>query len=327
MTLKERCIRLFLLFTNKDINNIMFAKYTLHKCIGEGGYSKVYKCTDEIGIRYACKQLSKLKNSRERITQEISVMKALQKSPKIVRFVDAGEDNDNFYIVQEWCRGGSAQDYIQRHPSYGENTVASIVRGTIRGLCHMHEKGIIHRDIKAGNIFFADVSEDADVKIGDMGLAFFAGMDIVEVDRLVGTPWFMAPENLRHVYHAKSDIWSLGVMTHQLLCGKLPFNDWQNPVKPNVAKIWYSILHQQPSINSSSQWDNISSDAKDFVNICLQKDFTQRQCSKELLKHPWLTNSDCSDRFKGQPLKCQPFKYENEAQMKAMTLMHVIEEQ
>jgi serine/threonine protein kinase len=302
----------------------MLAKYTLHKCIGEGGYSKVYKCTDEIGIRYACKQLSKAKNTRERVTQEISVMKALQKSPKIVNFVDAGEDDDNFYIVQEWCRGGSAQEYIQQHHSYGENTVASIVRGAIRGLCHMHEKGIIHRDIKAGNVLFADVSEDADVKIGDMGTALFAAIDIIEVDKLVGTPWFMAPENLRHIYHASSDIWSVGVMTHQLLSGKLPFNDWRNPCNPDLAKVWYSILYQEPSM-SSSHWDNVSSDAKDFVRICLQKNFEERIGAKDVLKHPWLTNSDCSDRFKGQPLKCQPFKYENEAQMKAITLTHVVE--
>jgi calcium-dependent protein kinase len=323
LALKGRCLHKF---TIASTTNTMLAKYTLHKCIGEGGYSKVYKCTDEIGIRYACKQLTKAKNTRERVTQEISVMKALHKSPKIVRFVDAGEDDDNFYIVQEWCRGGSAQEYIQRHPSYDENTVASIVRGTIRGLCHMHENGIIHRDIKAGNVLFADVSDDADVKIGDMGTALFAVTDIIEVDKLVGTPWFMAPENLRHVYHPSSDIWSAGVMTHQLLCGKLPFNDWQNPINPDLAKIWYSILYQEPSM-SSLRWDNISSDAKDFVKLCLHKDFTQRQCAKELLKHPWLTNSDCSDRFKGQPLKCQPFKYENEAQMKAMTLSHELEPQ
>lgn len=324
VALKERCVNKITVASSQT--NTMFAKYTLHKCIGEGGYSKVYKCTDDIGIRYACKKLSKANNTRERVTHEIAVMKALQKSPKIVNFVDAGEDADNFYIVQEWCRGGSAQQYIQKHPYYGENTVASILRGTIRGICHMHEKGIIHRDIKAGNIFFADVSEDADVKIGDMGIALFATIDIIEVENLVGTPWFLAPENLRHIYHASSDVWSVGVMTYQLLSGKLPFNDWHNPSNPSLTRIWYSILHEAPNMNSS-RWENVSEDAKDFVKMCLQKDFKHRVGARELLKHPWLTNSDCSDRFKGQPLQCQPFKYENDAQMKAMTLTPAIESQ
>jgi calcium-dependent protein kinase len=298
---------------------MMFGQYILHKALAEGGYSKVFKCTDELGIRYACKQMPKTKNKRERVIKEISVMKMMQHSPKIVRFVDAGEDDNNFYIVQEWCRGGSVQDYINQHPSYVENTVASIVRGTLRGLYHMHEKGIIHCDIKAGNILFGDMSEDADVKIGDMGCAIIAQDDHVMVENLVGTPWFMAPENLQHVYYTSSDIWSIGVMAYHLLCGKLPFNDRTNPSNPSLRKIWYSILHEEVSL-TSSRWENISDDAKDFVKICLQKNHKHRVVAKDLLQHPWLTQTDCNDRFKGQPLECQPFKYQNETEMKAMTL-------
>jgi calcium-dependent protein kinase len=183
----------------------------------------------------------------------------------------------------------------------------------------MHEKGIIHCDIKAGNILFGDMSEDADVKIGDMGCAVITQDDNAMVENLVGTPWFMAPENLRHVYYTSSDIWSIGVMAHHLLCGKLPFNDRENPCNPSLSKIWYSILHDEVSL-TSSRWENISDDAKDFVKICLQKNHKQRLLAKGLLQHPWLTQTDCSDRFKGQPLECQPFKYQNEAEMKAMTL-------
>ncbi len=297
----------------------MFGQYTLHKLLAEGGYSKVYKCTDEIGIRYVCKQMPKISNKRERVIKEISVMQTLNTSPKIVHYVDAGEDDKNYYIVQEWCRGGSVQEYIKQYPSYGENTVASIMRGTLRGLHHMHHKGITHCDIKAGNILFGDVSEDADVKIGDLGCAIFTNDNEVTVDNLVGTPWFMAPENLQHVYHTKSDIWSVGVMAYHLLCGKLPFNDFKNPSKPSLPSIWFSILHKEPSL-TSSRWADITDDAKDFVTICLQKDYSKRSCAKQLLQHPWLTKSDISDRFKGTPLKCQPFKYQNEAEMKAMTL-------
>lgn len=85
----------------------MLGQYTLHEKIGEGGYSSVRKCTDGIGIRYACKILPKDKNKRFRVQQEVYVMKALKKSSKIVRFIEAAEDENAYYIVQEWCRGGS----------------------------------------------------------------------------------------------------------------------------------------------------------------------------------------------------------------------------
>jgi calcium-dependent protein kinase len=289
-------------------------KYILHDCIGSGGYSTVYKCTDAIGVRYAIKQLPKSKNKRIRIQQEISIMKMLKDSPKIVTFRDAGEDEENFYIVQDWCRGGDVKDYMSNYDNYAENTVASVIRGVLRGLVHMHQYGVIHRDIKAGNIMLGDRSEDADVKIGDF-----------EVDDLVGTPWFMAPENLSSKYHTKSDIWSLGVMTYQLLSGKMPFNDNENPFNPSLSKIWNQILFTSPKM-SGSKWTYVSEDAKDFVHQCLIKDYKERPSAMELLTHPWLTKSDCNDRFKGKPLSCKPFKFEDVTMMKAKTITFTMDD-
>ena len=297
----------------------MNGKYILHEELGSGGYSTVYKCTDSIGIRYAIKQLPKNKNKRIRIQQEIHIMKMLKHSPKIVGFRDAGEDEDNYYIVQDLCRGGDVKSYITAYDNYGENTVASVVRGVLRGLVHMHERGIIHRDIKSGNIMLGDRSEDADVKIGDFGTAIVSNLDVVEVDDIIGTPWFLAPENLSSKYHTKSDIWSLGVMTYQLLSGNMPFNDFENPFNPSLSKIWNTILFKEPKM-SSSKWNSVSDDAKDFISKCLIKDYTERPSALDLLGHQWLTKSDCHDRFKGIPLLCKPFRYEDITMMNASTI-------
>ena len=299
----------------------MFGKYILHEKIGDGGYSSVYKCTDDIGIRYAVKCLPKDKNKRVRVQQEIQVMKMLKKSPKIVRFVDAGEDDESYYIVQEWCRGGDVKSYLSNQDTYVENSVASVARGALRGLIHMHELGIIHCDIKAGNIMVGDTSADADVKVGDMGTAIIAELgEEVEVDQLVGTPWFMSPENLS--YHVKSDIWSLGVMVYQLLSGNMPFNDHDNPYNPSVAKIWKGILYEEPKM-TSRKWNDVSEEAKDFVRKCLTKDYKQRPSAVECLSHEWLTKTDCNDRFRGTPLKCQPFKFEDSPLMNAKTIANI----
>lgn len=298
----------------------MLRQYTLHNLLGEGGYSKVYKCTDSIGIRYACKVMPKAKNRRCRIQQEIMNMKTLHFSPKIVHLVDCGEDDDCYYIIQELCRGGSVNDYICKY-NYGENLIASIIRGTARGLCHMHENGLIHRDIKGSNIFFGDLSEDADVKIGDLGLSLEVNEKIVVVDELVGTPFFMSPENLLQRYEFKSDIWSVGVMAYNLLCGKMPFTDRAHPVSPRITQVWKSILHDTPNMECG-KWVNISNEAKDFISLCLQKEAHLRPSARECLTHPWLTSTDINDRFKGQPLECQPFQYEHLSLMRAQTLKH-----
>ena len=84
-----------------------------------------------------------------------------------------------------------------------------------------------------------------------------ADFDVVEVDDCAGTPLFMAPETLSHKYCCGSDIWSLGVMTYQLLCGRMPFTDRDDPMNPALSKIWFSILHLEPQFNSKA-WMNIS---------------------------------------------------------------------
>jgi serine/threonine protein kinase len=253
-------------------------------------------------------------NERRAVSREVKVMETLKFSPKIVTFVDAFEDDESFYIVQEWCRGGSVQQYVQTHPLYGENTVASIMRGALRGLIHMHENNIVHRDIKSGNIMLGDASEDANVKLGDFGTSMFLprGSETLAVDELVGTVWFMSPESLSHTYVKASDVWSIGVLAYQLLTGVMPFDDLSNPVAPNVLAVCRAILETEPKM-TGSRWNGISDDAKSFVSMCLKKDHSRRPTAYECLMHPWLTQTDCSDRFKGVPLSSTPFVYDENA--------------
>lgn len=294
----------------------MMKQYILHKKIGEGGYSSVYKCTDNIGVRYACKVMPKLKNKRFMVENEINAMKALSFSSKVVKFVEACENDDNYYIIQEWCRGGTVKDYLERTSkrdmTFSENTAASFLRGVLRGLCHMHSVGIIHRDIKAGNIFVGDTSDDADVKIGDLGTALIIDSDFENANKrgIFGTPWFMAPENLRCEWYYASDIWSMGVFGYNLLTGEMPFNDVSNPYHPRVSAVWKSILTDKPQFDGKI-WEGVSSEAKDFVKMCLIKDYQGRPSARECLFHSWLLKTDCNDRFKGDALNCQPFKFES----------------
>lgn len=284
-------------------------QYSLHEKIGSGGYAEVFRCTDKIGVRYACKVLPKGVNKRERIKHEVDIMRRLTSCTKVPRLVDALEDTNNYYIVQEWCKGGMVKEYVCAHDAYSENTVASIVRGVLRGLYQIHSAGVIHCDIKASNVLFADRENDAEVKLADFGTAVAYDPEkegLVEVAELVGTPWFMSPESLSHKVGPRTDIWSVGVMTYQLLSGSLPFNDRENSMHPSISRIWYSILHEKP-LFKGQKWAHVSNEARNFVEICLIKDPTQRPGVLEALQHPWLNMSECKDRFTGSELTVKPF--------------------
>ena len=286
-------------------------KYFLQDKLGSGGYSSVYRCVDNLGIRYACKILTKDQNKRERVRQEVEMLCGLRHSTRVARFIDAREDENNYYIIQEWCKGGMLREYVRKHDVYGENTVASIVRGILRGLYHIHDIGIVHRDIKGPNVMFADETADAEIRIIDFGAAMYMERkdETTFSNDLVGTPWFMAPEALGHKFGPKSDIWSLGVLTYQLLSGKMPFNDMENPYRPSILRVFKSIYMDTPTMESID-WESISEDAKDFVKWCLQKNYGDRPFAEEALQHRWLTSSDCSNRFTGQPLLCSAFDHE-----------------
>ena len=234
----------------------------------------------------------------------------------------AHEDDINYYIILELCKGGMLKEYVNKHDLYGENTVASIVRGILRGLHHIHEQGIIHRDIKGPNVMLADNTEDAEIRIMDFGAAMFTESHLpIPTTDVVGTPWFMAPEVLGWTAGPKSDIWSVGVLTYQLLFGRMPFNDKTNPMRPSIIKLFKSIYMDNPIDRMDKIETHMVSDAAlEFVRWCLEKSYHDRPTATEALQHRWLTSTDCTDRFKGSPLTCTPFIYEEGSLMNAATM-------
>lgn len=272
----------------------MISKYTLHNKIGKGGYSTVYKCTDKIGLSYACKKISKTKIEKHRIKNEIEIMKSLCYCPTTVKLINAGEDETNYYIIQELCKNGSLADYIVNH-TLKEEEVKKIVRNILCALYHLHEHKIIHCDIKLGNIFVFDDCNDIQLKLGDFGNSIKIGKNIEEDKHILsGTPHFMAPEVLNHSYDTKSDIWSLGVMTYELISGTYPFNDPNNKYNPSLTLLWKSIFHDNPTFKGSA-WENVSDSCQDFIRQCLIKDCDTRPSTLECLEHPWL--SSCNNHL------------------------------
>ena len=242
----------------------------------------------------------KREDHADALRREVDVMKRMRGVLNVASLEAVYEDDDNVYIVMEYCTGGELVHAIgEAH--YTEQTVASFLRATLRTLAQCHANGILHRDIKPGNFLLASDKVDAPLKAIDFGLAAFVDGEGPVTDLpLEGTPWFMAPETLSNEVYKASDIWSAGVMAYQLLTGKFPFNDKRNPYEPALSQVWKSIL-TEPLNMSEARWKNISPEARDFVAKLLDKDPAKRPTAQEALKHPWLKGT-IKDRHKGTPL-------------------------
>lgn len=255
--------------------------YTLHEPLGTGGFSTVYRCSDKAGVNYACKILKKSVVPRSMIEREVNILRTLN-SPKVVRLFDTFENEDEYHLVQELCLGGAVSKKDVSH----RVEVAHIVKSVLQALVHVHKHNIVHRDIKPDNIFI----QDADYKLGDFGAALYLDESESTHNQNLGTVWYISPESLNMFYCKSSDIWSVGIMTYELLSGEVPFNDIKYPRNPRVSKIWQSIFRDCPDFQTNPIWTTIDKNAKDFILVCLEKDPKNRPDALSALSHPWILN-------------------------------------
>lgn len=299
-------------------------KYCVGEIIGAGGHGTVKVVIDKVtGQKYACKSVRKItapekqgnRNSTpaasplgrdlgrmQALKREIAVLDKLKGALSSVELHEVLEDDVDVHIIMELCTGGELWHRIgDRH--YSEKTVASYMRGVLRTLAIMHSHRIIHRDVKPGNFMLLNDQDTAPLKAIDFGLAVPYEPDSLPLSNLgfEGTPWYMAPEVLSSQVTPASDLWSVGVMAHQLLTGRFPFDDRKNPRSPVLSAIWKSVLTDQVDYDSPI-WSEVSSEAKDFVRSLLDKDPSKRPTAKQALEHPFLKGGKASDRSVGKKL-------------------------
>ena len=145
-------------------------------------------------------------------------MKAI-KSPNVVQFYDTVESNKNYYIIQELCEG-DLEDLMKKKKTLTEEEALNIMKDLFNGFITLLKEGIVHRDLKLGNIMYAK----GKYKIGDFGLAKKNKHVNMKNSSLVGTPLYMSPEILKSMnYTSKCDIWSLGIIFYELMHGTTPW--------------------------------------------------------------------------------------------------------
>jgi tetratricopeptide (TPR) repeat protein len=203
-------------------------RYQVKKFLGEGGKKKVYLTHDTLldrDVAFALIKTEKLDDStRARVNREARAMGRLGDHPNIVTIHDMGDYEGQPYIVLPVMPGGDIEGLIEKAPEHRlpiEQAV-DIAKAVCRGLEFAHGKGIIHRDIKPGNIW---LGADGTAKIGDFGLALAVDLSrLTQPGMMVGTVTYMPPEQaMGGKVTAKVDLYSLGAMLYEMVTGRPPF--------------------------------------------------------------------------------------------------------
>ena len=204
--------------------------------IGRGGMGMIYRARDPVLDRsVALKVISSFEvtaDLRARFFREARACARLREHPNIVTIHDMGEDDGRLFIVMELLEGEELRHLIARHASLTLAEKLAIVRQICDGLHHAHQKGVVHRDIKPANIFLLPSGQ---VKILDFGIEQIAAAatthgDLTRAGAMMGTPRYMAPEQVRGQADQRSDIFSVGAVAYELFSGRPPFAG-ENPLQ------------------------------------------------------------------------------------------------
>ncbi len=249
-------------------------RYELIRPLGKGAMGAVYLANDPtIRRQVAIKtlMLNDLGDDREelrdRFLREAETAGRLQ-HPNIATVYDVGEDGDLAYITMDYVPGGTLADWTDEEGLLELGTLYQIMELVCDALGYAHKEGVVHRDIKPGNILYNP--EDMSVKVTDFGIASLADYSRTKTGAILGSPYYMSPEQVSgKKVSAASDLYSLGVTFYQLLSGSLPFE------ADSLAQLAWQITNK-PHRNIGRVRKGLPRSASRIVNTALKKDPAER---------------------------------------------------
>ncbi|MQL83742.1 hypothetical protein Taro_016237 [Colocasia esculenta] len=274
------------------------ARWKKGKLLGRGTFGHVFQgFNSESGQMCAIKEVKNIAddtNSKEclkQLSQEITLLSQLS-HPNIVQYYGSDmvthggcfvtfhglvQVDDTLSVYLEYVSGGSIHKLLQEYGPFGEPVIRSYTAQILSGLAYLHGRNTVHRDIKGANIL---VDPNGEIKVADFGMAKHIS-SYNSIRSFKGSPYWMAPEVIMNTggYNLSVDIWSLGCTILEMATSKPPWCQYEG-----VAAIF--------KIGNSKEIPEIpnrfSSDGKDFLRLCLQRDPAARPAAAQLMEHPFV---------------------------------------
>ena len=246
-------------------------KYEIIKDLGQGSNGRVILSHDPYYGRDVAIKIydvesqddeKKAKATRKMFYNEAQMMGRLQ-HPNILPVYDAGEENGKYYVVTEPIHGArTLAAYCRPDNLLRVDDVVEIVFKCAKALHYAHSRGVIHRDVKPGNIM---LTLDNDVRLIDFGIALVSDSSVSRIEGIAGSPSYMSPEQVQAAdISSRSDIYSLGAVMYELLTGFRPFR------ADNLAKLLHQIVYATPAPIHSLRMD-ISEELENVTTVALHK--------------------------------------------------------
>ena len=263
--------------------------YKQIKLLGQGSFGKAYLVENTTEKKLYVIKTMILDEMNEKEQKEAYLeAKILEKlnHPNIIKFVEvfrSTKPTRMLNIVMDYADGGDLQNKIKDHKRKGsyfsENAILDWFTQICLALKHIHDKKILHRDLKSQNIF---LTKNGLIKLGDFGIAKCLNFTMEKASTIVGTPYYLSPEIVQNQpYSFKSDIWSLGVLLYEMMCLKMPFEASSLPLLSlRISRGNYAL----PPTTFSSELRNlvkcllnVESIKRPSINDILKSSFIQKR--------------------------------------------------
>jgi eukaryotic-like serine/threonine-protein kinase len=254
-------------------------RYQIIEELGKGGMGKVYKVFDtdireKVALKLLKPEIASDKETIERFSNELKYARKISHR-NVCRMYDLGKAEGTYFITMEYVAGEDLRSFIRRSRQLTVGTATAIAKQVCEGLAEAHRLGVVHRDLKPGNIM---IDKDGDAHIMDFGIAkSLQGKGITGAGVMIGTPEYMSPEQVEgKEADPRSDIYSLGVCLYEMIAGRVPF-EGETPL--SVAVKHKSEIPRDPEEFNPQ----ISEDLSRLILKCLAKDREKRyQTAEEL---------------------------------------------
>lgn len=285
-------------------------KYSLERIVGQGSYGKAFLCYQKsTREKYIIKQISMKRMNKKQMkqTEQESCLLSKLNHPNIVKFIESFTNSNCLFIVMEYADNGDLNKFIQNwkvlNKLIPEVQILNIFVQITLALKHIHDRKILHRDLKSENIF---LTTKGICKLGDFGVSRLLKNTGELAATQIGTPYYMSPEiMLGQRYNNKTDIWSLGVIFYELLCLRLPFEGTSirslshnimnaHPKEPSglyspgVKQLLYQMLSKSPKSRPGCTTVLSNQIIKDIVSKLIEEFQIQNEFYKQPISNPFV---------------------------------------